>query len=195
MKPKLVLLAALAAIAVLTSCPETKVPRQFGLKPALLEPAAWEGDWASPGSPDNKVRFTIKDGTKGTFAVIEPPKDGKKGSSTEVIVSHQSLDKDSRLFFLSTFDKPEDQLGSLNLISKADDNVLYLWGPNHEAIEKAIEGGKLKGTVKKDKDGAHCSLTPDPENYKALASPEFWEWTKPEAFFKKARAKAANKLE
>jgi len=79
---------------------------------------------------------------------------------------------------------------SLDPISKPDANVFYFWGPNNEAIEKAIASGKLKGTIKKDKDGAHCTLNADPENYKALASPDYWEWTKPEAFFKNGRDKA-----
>ena len=187
--PFVLLLAAVAAVS-LTSCPETKVPRDFGLKPVALKPADWEGDWASAGSPQETVHFSILKGEMGLFNAIEPSKEGKKSTSTEVLVYHQSADKDSRLFFLTTFEKPGDATGSVNLVSKQDSSVFYFWGPDHEAIEKAIESGRLKGTVTKDKDGAHCMLAADKDNYKALGSPEFWDWTKPQAFFKNGKEKA-----
>ena len=183
MRTPLVFLGALA-IACLTSCPETKVQRDFGLKPAVLKSAEWEGDWASASNPHETMHFAIVSAEAGVFHAMEPAKEGKKGEVIEVVVRHQSEDKDSRLFFMTNFEKKGDAMGSINLLSKPDANLFNLWSPNNEAIEKAIAAGKLKGTIKKDKDGDHCTLTADPENYKALGNPSYWEWTKPQAFFK-----------
>ncbi len=190
MKAKLVFIGVLAAVALLTSCPETKVPRHFGVKPVILKPAAWEGEWASADEPDETMRFAIRDARQGTFEVVEPAKEGKKPEPpVEVMVSHQSGSKDSRLFFLTTFDKPGDPAGSVNLLSRDGDNLFNLWHPNHEAIAKAIKSGRLKGTVKKVKEDTRSMLEADAENYKALASPEYWDWTKPQAFFNRGHRK------
>ncbi len=185
MKKKLaLLLAAITTTACLTSCPETTVPRQFGLKPAPLKATVWEGNWAAIDSADETIRFSIKEAGEGVLTVTEPPKDGKPGNTMEVYVRPQSRAKDSHLYFLSYFDKPADQSGDLSLITKSDDHFFYLWHPNHEAVEKAVASGKLKGSVTKTKDGAHSALAADPANYSVLGSPEFWDWSKPQAFFR-----------
>ena len=186
MKQKLLLLAAaLATVTCLTSCPETNVPRQFGLKPATLKPAAWEGNWAGISSPGEKMRFSIKQASEGLLTITEPPKDGKPAVTMEVYVRPQSRARDSHLYFLSYFDKPGDKEGPISLITKADEEYhFYLWHPNHEAIEKAVASGRLKGTLSRTKDGAHSSLAADTANYSVLGSPEFWDWNKPEAFIR-----------
>ncbi len=186
MKQKLLLLAAAISTTFgLTSCPETNVPRQFGLKPSPLKQAAWEGNWAGLGSPGEKVHFSVKQGSEGLLTVTEPAKDGKPPTTMEVYVRPQSRTKDSHLYFLSYFDRPGDKEGPVSLISKADDDYhFYLWHPNHEAIKKAVASGRLKGTLSKTKDGAHSSLAADLLNYNVLGSPEFWDWNKPEAFIR-----------
>lgn len=190
MKAPFVLLGVLAATALLTACPETKVPRHFGVKPVILKPAAWEGDWSSADEPDEAMHFSIRDARQGIFDVVEPAKEGKKAEPpVEVMVSHQSADKEAHLFFLTTFDKPGDAAGSINLISREGDHLFNLWHPNHEAIARAIKSGQLKGTVKKVNEDTRSMLEADPANYKALASPEYWDWTKPQAFFKRGPRK------
>ncbi len=180
----------------LTSCPETNVPRDFGVKPVVLKPAEWEGDWADVGgTPDGKGHVTIKQADQGLLSIPSYDKDGKASGEAEVMVRQASTDKNSHLFFMSSFDKPGASVGSVSLMSKSDDNVFYLWSPNHEAIAKAIASGRLKGkaTKAKDQDGMHSQLDAVASNYRTLLLPEFWDWTSPTAIFKQPKSKPKGK--
>ena len=183
------LFAALLALG-LTSCPETNVPRDFGVKPAALNPGAWEGDWAEAGSPQEKVRFSIKQADQGEISITVHDKDKKTDTILEAVVRHASTAKDSKLYFLAWFDKPGDRLGPVSLMAKSGDNVFYLWHPQHEAIAQAIESGRLKGKVTKDKDSVHSELAAEASNYSTLTQPEFWDWASPTGYFKRAAPKA-----
>ncbi len=188
--PRFAPLSAALLMLGLTSCPETNVPRDFGVKPAVLKPEAWEGDWSEVENPEEKVHFAIKQADQGVLSITLHDKEKKTDSVIEAVVRHASEDKGSQLLFLVWFDKPGTTLGPLSLMSKHADNVFYLWHPRHEVIEKAIASGRLKGTVTKSKDGAHSELVPEASNYSLLTLPEFWDWTAPDAYFKHASPKA-----
>lgn len=183
------LLPLIALVACLTSCPETKVPRHFGLKPATLKAAEWEGDWSSPDASDDPIHLAIDHTDQGALISTEPAKDGKKGSSFKIYVWHQSAAKDSHLYFFSLFEKPGEETGSIGLLTKPEANVFYLWNPNHEAIAEAIKSGRLKGKLEKNKNDTLSTLAADPANYTALGSPEFWDWTRPSASVRNVGAK------
>ncbi|MDB6139808.1 MAG: hypothetical protein JWO94_2880 [Verrucomicrobiaceae bacterium] len=186
---KLLLLTLI--VACLTSCPETTVPRHFGVKPAVLKASEWNGTWASPGSTGDNVHLAVDPSDPGALIVTEPSKQEKKDGPFKIYVWHQSADKDSHLYFFSIFDKPGKDTGSLSLLSQTEPNLLYLWAPKHEAITKAVKDGRLKGTLEKDKEDTLTTLAADPANYKVLGSPEFWEWTHPSSSLKQDKTKGS----
>lgn len=67
----------MAAVLGLTSCPETTVPRDFGMKPLELKADEWNGVWRDPTEADG-MTFTVTDAAKGQFTITFPDKDGKK---------------------------------------------------------------------------------------------------------------------
>ncbi len=177
----------LASIAIglsllLCSCPETTVPTNFGVQPLKLNTSDWEGHWSGAGAKDEKdsVVFTITDAAKGIFNAQGTGKDDKP---IEVFV-HTAGSKEDKLCFLTYSDKPSDLRGPLRLVSKPKDGVFLLWDANHEAIEKAIKAGELKGKiVKGDKeDHKHSQVDADPSNYPKLLEPKYWNWSEPETF-------------
>lgn len=168
----------------LTACPETSAPRDFGVKPATLTPD-WEGDWSELGSPDESGHFAIKQADQGLLSISTVDKD-KKEQVFEAVVRQASAEKNSKLFFVTWFDKPGDKLGSVNLMAKGDADRFYIWHPRHEAIAAAVTAGRLKGKVTKEPNSSdpHTELEAVDSNYSTLTAPEFWDWTAPAGYFK-----------
>ena len=169
--------AALLA-CVLTACPETTVNEDFGLKPAALKAADWNGTW-TPVEDDDAVQFAVTNAAQGLLVLTEP---GKKDSKPiEFQIRRATADSKVKLCFAVAQERDAKKTGAatLFLMRTAESGVLYTWGINHDTVAAAIKSGQLKGAVKPDKDGAHSHLDSTAANYEKLLEPQFWNWSEP----------------
>lgn len=177
MKTVLRILACALVVCGLTSCPETTVDDDFGLKPEVLNTSDWNGDW-TPVDDDDVLHLVVTDAAKGLLVVTEPGK--KDDKPVEISIREASADKKEKLCFAVVRDPKAKKTGeSFMLFRVADDGVLFSWSIDHDAVADAIKAGQLKGTVKPDKDGAHSHLDSTPANYTRLLEPRFWKWSEP----------------
>ena len=110
--PRFAPLSAALLMLGLTSCPETNVPRDFGVKPAVLKPEAWEGDWSEVENPEEKVHFAIKQADQGVLSITLHDKEKKTDSVIEAVVRHASEDKGTSF----SFHKKQRDAVSLNCL-------------------------------------------------------------------------------
>ncbi len=177
MKTLLRLVAGALLACVLTACPETTVNDDFGLKPAALKAADWNGSW-TPVDDDDAVRFEVTDAKQGVLLLTEPGK--KDNKPIEFRIRRASADAKVKLCFAVAHERAAKKTGeTLFLMREIVDGVLFTWNINHEAVAAAIKGGQLQGTVKPDKDGAHSHLASTAANYAKLLEPQFWNWSEP----------------
>ncbi len=168
--------AALFA-CILTSCPETTVNEDFGLKPAALKVADWNGTWM-PVDDDDAVQFTVTNAAQGLLVLTEPAK--KDAKPIEFQIRRASADAKIKLVFAVAHERDAKKPGAtLFMMREADNGVLYTWSIDHDSVAAAIKSGKLQGTVKPDKDGAHSHIDSTPANYAKLLEPQFWNWSEP----------------
>lgn len=188
-------LAGLCAL-ILSACPQTDVPRNFGTGPVTLMAADWQGRWRE-STDDDSLLFTVTDAAKGALTILPSDSEAKKEPPIEVLIREAGKTKDGEtLAFMLTFEKPGNERGSLNLITvpdkERDKGSFHLWGIQHDVIEKAVQSGELKGEIKsvKEKDDEkphnHTELAADASNYAKLIDPKYWEWTKPSTFIRQA---------
>jgi len=171
-----VLFAALLAF-VLTACPETTVDDDFGLKPAVLNAADWNGTW-TPVDDDDTVKFTVTNAAQGRIRMTEPGRQDAK--PIEFVIRRASTDSKLKLCYAIAREPTDKKPGAtLLLMREADDGVLYTWSINHEAVATALKSGQLQGTVKSNKDGPHNHLASTPANATKLVQPQFWNWSEP----------------
>lgn len=173
-------LAAALLACVLTACPETAVNEDFGLKPAVLKEADWNGSWTPVDEgDDDAVQFTVANAEQGLLVLTEPGK--KDAKPIEFRIRRASAYSKIKLCFAVAQERDAKKPGaaSLFLMRTAENGVLYTWGINHDAAAAAIKSGQLKGSVKPDKDGAHSHLDSTPANYEKLLEPQFWSWSEP----------------
>lgn len=170
---------------MLSSCPETQVPRDFGAGPLKLKTQEWAGTWGEPGSKDAML-FTITDADKGEITVEE------KENTLRVVVREITGGEESKdLALLIHFDKKVQDFGSFHLIRRPEKGSFCLWGVKHDVVEAAVKSGELKGELehvkKSDKDEAHnhVRLTADPANYAKLLDAKYWNWMEPEFFIRR----------
>ena len=175
---KLIRLVVGALLAcVLTACPETTVNDDFGLKPAILKAAEWNGSW-TPVDDDDALQFEVINAAQGIFVLTEPGK--KDDKPTEFRIRRASADAKVKLCFAVAHERDAKKTGeTLFLMREAEGGVLFAWNINHDAVAAAIKGGQLQGTVKPDKDGAHSHLDSTAANYAKLLEPQFWNWSEP----------------
>lgn len=177
MKTLLRLAAAVLIACALTACPETTVNDDFGLKPAVLKAADWNGSW-TPVDDDNALQFTVTDAALGLMVMTEPGK--KDDKPIEFKIRRASADQKVRLCLALARARDEKKSPtSLFLMREADDGVLYTWSINHDAVAAAIKAGQLQGTVKYEKDDPHNHLASTSSNYTKLLEPQFWNWSEP----------------
>jgi hypothetical protein len=177
MKTLLRVLAGALLACVLTACPETTVNEDFGLKPAVLKAADWNGSW-TPVDDDDAVQFAVTDAKQGVLLLTEPGK--KDDKPIEFRIRRASAEARGKLCFAVAHERPAKKTGeTLFLMREAADGVLLTWNINHEAVVAAIKAGQLQGTVKPDKDGAHSHLDSTAANYAKLLEPQFWNWSEP----------------
>jgi hypothetical protein len=170
---------AVALLAcVLTACPETTVNDDFGLKPAILKPADWNGTW-TPVDDDDAVHFAVTNTEPDLLVLTEP---GKKDAKPIAFhIRRASDDSQIKLCFAVAHERDAKKNGaaSLFLMRTADDGVLYSWNINHDAVAAAIKSGQLQGIVQTGKDGPHSHLDSTAANYEKLLEPQFWNWSDP----------------
>ena len=170
-------LAAALLACVLTACPETTVNDDFGLKPAALQSADWNGTW-TPVDDDDALQFAVTDAAQGLLILTEPGKQDAK--PIEFRIRRAAADSKIKLVFAVVRERGAKQPGStLFLMREADDGILYTWSINHDTVAAAIKSGQLKGTVNPDKDGAHSHLDSTAANYEKMLEPQFWSWSEP----------------
>jgi hypothetical protein len=182
MKTNLLRLATGLAFAVLlTACPETYVPDNFGTSALSLKAADWEGNWHPADDPKEVFTFRVRDAEQGMIELQEAnPKDAKKKPEIFTLSLREAGTKtDEKVHFAILKDTSKKDDGTLHLILPSKDEVFILWAINHEAVTAAIKSGELKGSILPDKDGPHNSLASDPNNYPKLLAPKFWKWTEP----------------
>lgn len=173
-------LAAALLACVLTACPETTVNEDFGLKPAVLKAADWNGSWTPVDEgDDDAVQFTVANAAQGLLVLTEPGK--KDAKPIEFRIRRASADSKIKLCFAVAQERVAKKPGaaSLFLMRMAENGVLFTWGVNHDAVAAAIKAGQLNGSVKSDKDGAHSHLDSTAANYEKLLEPQFWSWSEP----------------
>jgi hypothetical protein len=173
-------LAAALLACTLTACPETTVNEDFGLKPAVLKAADWNGSWTPVDEgDDDAVQFAVTNAAQGLLVLTEPGK--KDAQPIEFRIRRASAESKIKLCFAvaQESDAKKPGVASLFLMRTAENGVIYNWGINHDAVAAAIKSGQLKGTVKPDKDGAHSHLDSTPANYEKLLEPQFWNWSEP----------------
>lgn len=173
-------LTAVLLACVLTSCPETTVDDDFGLRPVALKAADWNGAWTAVNEKEeDAVQFAVTDSVQGKILMTEPGK--KEDKPVELAIRRASADSKVKLCFAvaKERDAKKSAAASLFLMRVAEDGVLYTWSINHEAVAAAIKAGHLKGGVKADKDGAHSHLDSAPQNCAKLLEPQFWNWSEP----------------
>lgn len=193
MKSKVFVLAlTVATVAGLTGCPETKVPRDFGMRPLKLKAEEWNGVWRDPTDAEG-MTFTVTDAAKGEFTITFAAQDKKEPEVMMAVVNElNGGDKEQKLAFLVHFDKDGDAHGDFNLIRRPEKGVFQAWNPKHDAIEAAIKSGELKGELTKvpktkdEEEHNHTRLAADHANYVKLLEPRFWKWLEPETFVKQA---------
>ncbi len=177
MKTLLRLVAAALLACCLTACPETTVNDDFGLKAAALKATDWNGPWTAVDD-DDALQFAVADAAQGLVVMTEPGK--KDDKPVEFRIRRASGDPKVKLFFALAHERGGKKPGSsIFLMREADDGVLFSWNIDHEAVAAAITAGKLQGTVKPDKDGAHSHLDSTAGNYAKLLEPQFWNWSEP----------------
>jgi hypothetical protein len=170
---------AVALLAcVLTACPETTVNDDFGLKPAILQAADWNGTW-TPVDDDDALHFAVTNTEPDLLVLTEPGK--KDAKPIEFHIRRASADSQIKLCFAVVHERDAKKPGtaSLFLMRTAEDGVLYTWSINHDTVAAAIKSGQLQGTVKPDKDGPHSHLDSTAANYDKLLEPQFWNWSDP----------------
>lgn len=171
-------LGAALLVCVLTACPETTVNDDFGLKPAVLKAAEWNGTW-TPVDDDDAVHFAVTKAEQDLLVLTEPGK--KDAKPIEFHIRRASADSKIKLVFAVAQERDAKKPGaaSLFLMRSAKDGILYTWNINHDTVAAAIQSGQLQGTVKPGKDGAHSHLASTPANYTKLLEPQFWNWSEP----------------
>ncbi|OYW75524.1 MAG: hypothetical protein B7Z37_12895 [Verrucomicrobia bacterium 12-59-8] len=173
------LAAALLACA-LTACPETTVNDDFGLKPAALKAADWNGTWTPvDGETDDAVQFTVTNAAQGLILMTERGK--KDAKPVEFALRRATADAKLKLCYAIAQERDDKKPGaaSLLLMREADDGILYTWIINHDTVAAALQSGQLQGTVKTGKDGPHSHLDSTPTNATQLLEPQFWNWSEP----------------
>ena len=175
MKMMLRILASALVVCGLTSCPETTVDDDFGLKPASLDAKDWNGDW-TPVNDKDVIHFAVTDAAGGLLVMTEPGK--KDDKPVEISIRQASADKRVKLSFAVVHDAKKSG-ESFMLLRVAEDGVIFSWSIDHDAVAAAIRAGQLQGKVKPDKDGAHSHLDSTPANYARLLEPKFWRWSEP----------------
>jgi len=171
--------AAVALLAcVLTACPETTVNDDFGLKPAMLKAADWNGTW-TPVDDDVAVGFAVTNAEQGVLLLTEPGK--KDAKPIEFQIRRATSDSKIKLVFAVAQERDARKPGaaSLFLMRTAVDGVLYTWSIDHDSVAAAIQSGQLQGIVKNGKDGPHSHLESTPANYEKLLEPQYWNWSEP----------------
>lgn len=175
MKKLLRIVVAAFLACALASCPETTVDESFGTKPAVLKAEDWNGSWTHAGD-DDEARFTVLDAALGVVRLDDG--DGK-GKPTEILL-RQPTDKKTPLRFATVREAGEKQKElPLYLLREGDDGVIFIWSIHHDAVAKAIQSGRLKGSTKSVKGDPQNHLVSDPANYAPLLEPQFWNWTEP----------------
>lgn len=162
----------------MTACPETTVNDDFGLKPAALKAADWNGSWTPADDDDDEVQFEVVEADQGKIVMTEP--DRKDAKAIEFHLRRASADAKIKLVFAAAHERDAKKPGGmLFLMREADDGVIYTWSVNHEAVAAAVKAGQLQGTVRSDKEGAHSHLESVPANYVKMLEPQFWNWSEP----------------
>ncbi|MFC5458090.1 hypothetical protein [Prosthecobacter fluviatilis] len=173
-------LTAVLLACLLTSCPETTVDEDFGLRPVALDVADWNGAWTTVNEKEeDAVQFAVTDSVQGRILMTEPG--NKEDKPVELAIRRASADSKVKLCFAVAKERDVKKAGpvSLFLMRVAEGGVLYTWSIDHEAVAAAIKAGHLKGVVKADKNGAHSHLDSAPQNYAKLLEPQFWNWSEP----------------
>lgn len=148
----------LLAAALLTGCGAVMVTQPMGDRPVALDPADWEGTWAS----DEIVMLTtVLDSEAGVLqaAWLERYEDGARFETVTGMV-RQTGD----WIFLSTEHVPvqaDEELQSeaeneppRYLWSRIDNNGrrAIVWWPDLDQFRDAVNGGRISGQVKEDND-------------------------------------------
>ncbi len=175
------LAACLALSLLLTACPETTVPDNFGTTPVRLKGSDWNAQWRPVDEEKELFTLRLRDAAQGVIELQETtPKDPKKKPEIFTLTLRETGTKtDEKLQFAIFKDTSKPDNGTPHLIRSPKSGVFILWSIDHDAVTAAIKSGELQGSITPDKDGPHSSLAADPQNYPKLLSPKFWKWTEP----------------
>ncbi|GEP42153.1 hypothetical protein [Brevifollis gellanilyticus] len=198
MKTKLFqVLACVAMAALLTSCPETTVPDNFGATTIGLKPEnaeEWEGSWHPVDDPKEVFVFHVTDAPKGLMEIRDVPVPDPAASPQDppkppniytLMLRDTGVTTEEKLHFAIVKDTAKPGNGTLYLVRYPQDGVCILWGIDHEAVSAAITSGEIQGLTKRDKDkNPQSALGDDPADYPKLLSPKFWKWTEPAVLVK-----------
>jgi len=168
-------------VTLLTACPETYVPDNFGTSAASLKSTDWDGQWHPADEPKEVFTFRVRDAAQGILELQEATsKDPKKKPELFTLTLRETGTKsEEKLYFAILKDTAKTDDGTLHLVRSAKGNVFILWAINSDIVTAALKSGELQGVVIPDKDGPHNKLAADAKNYPQLLAPKFWKWTEP----------------
>jgi hypothetical protein len=201
--------ALLLALLLLAGCNAVLVKEPMGDTVVMLDPATWQGTWASS---DVVILTTVLDSEKGLLqaAWVERGAEGE-GASFESVSGMVRQTGD--VIFLSMENEPEAELGTTadpaagasaeqvpTTPAPATDAALapeYIWGriendgkrmilwwPDVEQFQRAVQDGRLPGTVTESEDVVLGPL--DSAQLERINSPagNLLGWSEPAVFIR-----------
>lgn len=200
-------MALLLALLLLGGCNAVLVEQPIGDVVVTLDPAIWQGTWASN---EVVILTTVLDSEKGLLqaAWVERGAEGE-GANFESVTG--TVRQTGDMIFLSMEKEPPDEWGPTEApVAEApamevpatpapvrdaavppeyiwgrienDGKRTILWMPDVEQFRRAVQEGRLPGTVKEDKDVMLGTL--EPAQLELINSPagNLLSWSEPVVF-------------
>jgi hypothetical protein len=178
----------LSSALLLSACGSVLVTQPMGENSVVLDPAAWEGTWAS----DELVMLTsVLDSKKGVLqaAWLERYEEGARfetvtgtvrqtGDWYFLSMKHEPAKTSEEAESTTSEEPPEYVWGRI----ENNGRRAVLWWPDLEQFRQAIREGRLPGRIKEDEDVVLGTL--DAAQMEAINSPSgnLMNWTEPLVF-------------
>jgi hypothetical protein len=179
--------ALVLAPLLLGGCNAVLVKEPMGDTVVSLDPAIWQGTWASS---EVVILTTVLDSEKGLLQAAWVER-GAEGEGASFESANGMVRQTGDVFFLSMENAPEEPLDP----TAAPVTPEYIWGrienegkriilwwPDVEQFQRAVEDGRLPGTVTESEDVVLGPL--DPAQLELINSPggNLLSWSEPLVF-------------
>jgi len=175
----------LSAALMLSGCGSVLSGKPMGENPVVLNPADWQGTWASD---EIVLLTTVLDSEEGILQAAWLER-YEEGARFETVTG--SVRQTGDWYFLSMEHVPENADDEENAVSD-EEPTAYVWGridnngrraivwwPNLEQFREAVRNGRLPGRIKEDEDVVLGEL--NAEQMEVINSPSgnLMNWTEP----------------